>query len=63
MNWIRRMFWACKIRFGTVGLADLQNLCAIYAEFQNPQEKASWISLDAWKKVTRNESKQLLNLY
>lgn len=63
MNWIRRMFWVCKIRFGTVGLADLQNLCAIYAEFQNPQEKASWISLDAWKKVTRNESKQLLNLY
>lgn len=57
------MFWTCKIRFGTVDLADLQDLCAIYAEFQDPQEKVSWISLGTWKKLTRGGSKRLLDLY
>ena len=63
MNWIKRLYYACKVRFGTLQVKELEQLCAIYIEFQNPLEKASWISLYGWKKVTRRDSKYLLEKY
>ncbi|MBR3675969.1 MAG: hypothetical protein IKN71_02420 [Alphaproteobacteria bacterium] len=63
MNWIKRVFWACKIRFGTLEAKDLEHLCAIYDTFQDPKEKSAWISLHAWKKLTCKECKNFLELY
>lgn len=63
MNWITRMFRMCQIRFGTLSVEDLEHLCAIYIEFQNPQESSSWISLYKWKKLRRADCKRFLELY
>ena len=63
MNWLKRLFYACKIRFGTLAVKELEQLCAIYIEFQNPFERASWITLYGWKKLTRRDSVYLLELY
>lgn len=63
MNWIKRIFWTCKIRFSTLEAKDLEHLCAIYATYQDPQEKSRWISLHTWKKLTKKDCKLLLELY
>ena len=63
MNGIKRLYRMCKIRFGTLSVKELEQLCAIFIEYQNPTERSRWISLFGWKKVTRRESKQFLELY
>ena len=63
MNWISKMYWTCKIRFGTLKPEDLEHLCAIFTVFQEPQKQASWMSLHAWKRVYRQECEELLKLY
>ena len=63
MNRIKRWYQMCKIRFGTLNVKELEQLCAIYIEYQNPQERSRWITLLGWEKVTKRESKDFLELY
>lgn len=65
MNWIKRLYQMCRIRFGTLSLDDLECLCAIYLEYRNPQKGTSWssINLHNWQKVTKSESEDFLRLY
>lgn len=63
MNLIKRLYLMCKIRFGTLELEELEQLCAIYVEYQNPKETASWISLPAWKKLSRKDCNCFFKLY
>lgn len=63
MNWIKRVFVACKIRFDTLSVEELEHLCAIYITYREPQESSKWISLHSWKKLSRKECNYLLELY
>lgn len=63
MNRLQKLYQLCKIRFGTLEVKDLEHLCAIYIVFQDPKEKSAWISLYNWKKLTKCDCKQLLELY
>lgn len=63
MNRMNRLYQMCKIRFGTLDVKELEQLCAIYIVYQDPCESSRWITLYGRKKLTKRDCACLLETY
>ncbi len=64
MNLISKLYRMWQIRFGTLGVDELEHLSVIYMEYQNPlKSEVAWMSLYAWRKLTKEDSEYFMKLY
>ena len=64
MNLISKLYRMWQIRFGTLEVGELEHLSVIYMEYQNPlKSDVPWMSLYAWRKLTKEDSEYFMKLY